>query len=118
MKIIWYLAGLALCACIALCARCNHLEGKLASEKTAHEQTRSERDNFRLQFEQERLNAEALGDNARACLAREALAQTNARERAKIMEMAKPGARSENGQIIDDATRAVVIERLNRGLRY
>lgn len=118
MKLAWYLAGILLCANIALCGRINHLDGKLTAEKTEHEATRQERDNFRAQFDQEQLKAEALGDNARACLAREALARTNARDRAKIMEMVKPRARTENENVVDDATRSAVIERLNRGLRF
>lgn len=114
----WYLAGILLCANIVLCGRINHLEGNLAAEKTEHEAARQERDRFRAQFEQEHLKAQALGDNARACLAREALAQTNARDRAEIMEMAKPRARTEDENVVDDATRSAVIERLNRGLRF
>lgn len=91
----------------------------LTAERLDHAKTRMERDDYRLKYEAEQLHADALFDNANACLEREARAQEDAKIRSRIMEKAKPRQRTENEkeEIVDDATRGAVIERLNRGLR-
>ena len=56
--------------------------------------------------------------NTQACLDREAKAQADAVERKAILEKAKPRARTqhEQEQVVDDATRKAIIDRLNRPL--
>lgn len=94
------------------------LRSALEAEKAAHALTLQERDDWKTQALTARTSAEALAENARACLAREAQAQADATERASIMEQAKPRPRTEveQAKVVDDETRSRVIERLNRGL--
>lgn len=106
-------------ACIGLLLwRTHYLDAELKLEKTAHEATRQERDNWKAQAEAALARAEALADTARACLAREAQARADAIERAAIMEVAKPRHRTETekAKVVDDETRKRVADRLNRPL--
>lgn len=119
MKLLWILV-----ACLAVNGafwifRANDLDNDLKLEKAAHEKTRIERDSWKMSFEDERNRSEALADNARRCLEREARAQADAQERAAIMEKAvtRPRTEEEKQKVVDDATRSAVIQRLNRGLR-
>lgn len=98
--------------------RAHGLENALNAEKAAHARTRAECDGWAKATLAARANAEALAENARACLEREAKAQADARERAAIMAQAKPKERSETekSRVVDDATRRRAVERLNRGL--
>lgn len=111
-------------ACITICIalgvvagsfklRSDNLESALHSEKLAHAQTRA-------QLENALSRAEALADNARRCLAREAQAQADAAERTVILANAATRERTpqEKEKVVDEATRSAVIDRLNRGLRY
>lgn len=88
------------------------IESSLAREKEAHSQTRKE-------LESALSRSEALADNARRCLAREAKAQADAAERTTILANASARERTpeEKEKVVDDATRSAVINRLNRGLR-
>lgn len=110
--------------CITLCItsglvagsfklRADHLECALHSEEAAHSQTQKELENAISR-------AEALAENTRRCLAREAQAQADASERAAILANAATRQRTaqEKEEVVDDATRNAVIERLNRGLRH
>lgn len=111
-------------ACIAVCIafgvaagafkyHADNLERALHSEKTAHSQTQKELENAISR-------SEALAENVRRCLAREAQAQADASERADILARAATRKRTaqEKEEVVDDATRNAVIDRLNRGLRY
>lgn len=111
------------CIILVLCSglaflRSNHMEIALERERTAHAATKMELDTWKAQAESAQLRAEALADNARACLAREARAQADASERAAIMAKVKPRIRTnvEKAQVADDETRSRVVGRLNRGL--
>lgn len=113
----------AVYVCIAACMglllwRTQYLGAELELEKAAHKATMRERDDWETQALAAKASAEALAENARACLAREAQAQADAAERAAIMAQVKPRPRTEAEQtkVVDDETRSRVIERLNRGL--
>lgn len=114
----WLLSLLA-AACICLLLwRVSDLNTELALEKAAHETTKKEREDWEAQAQAAKTSAEALADNARACLAREAQALADAAERATIMAEAKPRPRTkaEQTKVVDDETRRRVVDRLNRGL--
>lgn len=106
------ITGLASCAGFYR-YRASNFETALYSEKLAHSQTRKE-----LEYALSR--SEALAENTRRCLEREAQAQAAASERAAILANASTRQRTaqEKEEVVDDATRNAVIERLNRGLRY
>lgn len=90
-----------------------HYKDALEAEQTAHEQTRKE-------LEDAKVHAEALAENARLCLAREAQARQWAVERNDILGKAFLESRTpeEKEKVVDDETRNAVIKRLNRGLRF
>ena len=92
--------------------RASEVESGLAREKAAHAQTRAELDAALSR-------AEALADNARRCLAREAQAQADAAERTAILANAATRERTpqEKEKVVAEATRSAVIERINRSLR-
>lgn len=111
-------------ACITVCIalgvtagsfrlRSDNLERALHSEKLAHAQTQKELENALSR-------AEALAENTRRCLEREAQAQADSAERSAILAGAATRDRTpqEKEKVVDDATRSAVIDRLNRGLRY
>ncbi len=109
--------GFALAAAIQYFAA-QTLECSLAAERAAHAVTRQERDDWKVQAEAATTRAEALADNARRCLEREAQTQADAAERAAIMEAARPRPRTETEKAkgVDDETRKRVADRLNRPL--
>lgn len=115
-----YVVIVCITVCIALGVtagsfklRSDNLGRALHSEKQAHVQTRKELENAISR-------AEALADNARRCLAREAQAQADSAERSAILAGAAARERTpqEKEKVVDEATRSAVINRLNRGLRY
>lgn len=91
----------------------SNLRTDLGAEQLAHRETKTK-------LAREMARAEALADNARRCLAREALAQACAAERNAILANAAEEERTpeEKEKVADHATRNAVIERLNRGLRH
>lgn len=91
----------------------SEVESSLAREKEAHAQTRAKLDAALSR-------AEALAENTRRCLEREAQAQADSAERSAILAGAATRDRTpqEKEKVVDDATRSAVIDRLNRGLRY
>lgn len=105
--------------CAALCWRINQLENDLQVKRLELESAARIGEAWRREAEEAINRAEGLAENARRCLAREAQAQAAARERAAIMEAAKPVERTEadRKKVVDDATRKRVIDRLNRDLR-
>lgn len=111
------IACIIVIAAFASCAgifkfQANNFEAALHSEKLAHAQTQA-------QLENSLSRAEALADNARRCLAREAQAQADAAERTAILANAATRERTpqEKEKVVDEATRSAVIERINRSLR-
>lgn len=109
--------GIAACMGLLLW-RTQYLGSELELEKAAHKATMRERDDWEAQALAARASAEALAENARACLAREVRAQADAAERAAIMAQVKPRPRTEAEQtkVVDDETRKRVADRLNRPL--
>lgn len=109
--------GFALAAVVQYFAA-RGLESSLAAEKAVHAVTRQERDDWKAQAEEAAMRAEALAENARRCLEREAKARADAAERTAIMEAAKPRQRAETEKtkVVDDETRKRVADRLNRPL--
>lgn len=93
--------------------RIQSLKHSLEAEQTAHAQTRKE-------LEEAVSRADALAENARLCLAREAQARQWAVERNDILGKAFLENRTpeEKEKVVDDETRNAVIKRLNRGLRF
>lgn len=101
------------------------LEAALATERHAHEQTRTALDlaitegqRWILATDAITLSAEAQKVALESCLNREAQAQTDAQARKKILNSAKPRPRleTETKQVVDDETRARIASRLNRDL--
>ena len=113
---VWWLAAALLFSC--LLGRLAHVNGQLDAERAAHSVTARECDRWKTAAEAYRKNAEALADNARRCLEREAQAQADAAERAAIMDAARPRPRpeTEKARVVDDETRRRAVLRLNRGL--
>lgn len=113
----FFALGFALAAVVQFFA-VRALESSLAAEKAAHAVTRQERDDWKARAEAAATRAEALADNARRCLEREAQAQADAAERAAIMDAARPRPRTETekAKVVDDETRKRVADRLNRPL--
>lgn len=109
--------GFALAAVVQYFAA-RALESSLTAEEAAHAFTRQERDDWKARAEAAATRAEALADNARRCLEREAQTQADAAERAAIMEAARPRARTaeEKNKVVDDETRRRAALRLNRPL--
>ncbi len=109
--------GFALAAAVQYFAA-QTLERSLAAERAAHVVTRQERDDWKARAEAATTRAEALADNARRCLEREAQARADAAERAAIMKAARPRPRTETekARVVDDETRKRVADRLNRPL--
>ena len=89
------------------------LKNSLRTEQTAHAQTRKE-------LEEATSRADALAENARLCLAREAQARQWSAERNDILGKAFYETRTpeDKEKVVDNETRNAVINRLNRGLRF
>lgn len=107
--------GFALAAVVQYFAA-RALESSLTAEEAAHAVTRKERDDWKARAEAAATRTEALAENARRCLAREAQAQADAAERAAIMDAARPRPRTETEKVkvVDDETRKRTVARLNR----
>lgn len=91
-------------------------KGALDTERLHHAATAAERDHWQAAAEMYRQDAEAQGENARLCLAREAKAALDLAEREAIVRQAKPRVRSAEEKVVDDATRRRAVLRLNRPL--
>ena len=75
-----------------------------------------ERDQWRAAAEAYRQDAEAQAENARSCLARESEAARAETERRAIMRRASSVPPKKDVEVVDDETRRLVIDRLNRPL--
>lgn len=106
MKFVAFSLALALCGAL--------LWQDVTSERL--KSAEQERDHWKSQALAARMGAEALAENARRCLAREAQAQADAAERAAIMDAARPRPRTETEKVkvVDDETRKRTVARLNR----
>ncbi len=89
--------------------RLDHVSTRLSA-------TERERDQWRATAEAYRKDAEAQAENARSCLARESEAARAETERRAIMRRASPVPPKKDVEVVDDETRRLVIDRLNRPL--
>ena len=104
--------GLVLALALAfalLLWRLDHVSTRLSAAER-------ERDQWRAAAEAYRKDAEAQAENARLCLEREAKAGRDAEERAAIMRRASPVPQKKDVEVVDDETRRLVVDRLNRPL--
>lgn len=131
--------GTLLVVALGLLTGCVYLSGKLDAERAGHKTTRLERDNavkeglgWKAAAEAANEQREALRAAVNECLGREREAREDAAERAKILRDAVPVIRpperglpqaspvtaggNKNEIIVDDATRAKAMDRLNRPL--
>ncbi len=118
MRRFFICAAILGAVCAAFIWRINQLETDLQTKELALQKTIQEVRELRIEADSALARAEGLAENARRCLAREAKAQADARERVLIMRQAEPRTRTEaeKSKVVDDATRQRVINRLNSGL--
>ena len=109
--------GTVLALLVVSCAFLN-TRADLDAERLNHAATAKERDEWRAAAEAYQKDAEAQAENARQCLDREAKAARDAAERAAIVKQARlrPRTADEKDKVVDDETRARVVDRLNRPL--
>ena len=113
--VLWLVVALLISG---LLGRLAYVNSRFDAEKSEHEATRQELDRWRSAAEAYRQDSETQAENARLCLGREADAIRKARERAAIVERARPRARTveEKDKVVDDETRRRAVLRLNRPL--
>ena len=116
----------AACAVIALSLwRIDHLGGELEREKVEHRQTKAELAaalekgaGWEAACNEALASANAHSEATLACLKREVDAWLAAGERSAILQDARPRPRDEveKQQVVDDETRKLAADRLNRPL--
>lgn len=89
--------------------RLDHVSARLAA-------TERECGQWRAAAEAYRKDAVAQAENARSCLARESETTLAEAERRAIMRRASPTPPKKDVEVVDDETRRLVIDRLNRPL--
>lgn len=117
--------GAALIVAVGLLSGCVYLSGKLDTERAEHNTTRLERESavkaglgWKAVAGAANLQRDGLQAAVNECLNREQEARADAAERAAIMKLAAPRARTEAERkgVVDDATRKKAMDRLNRPL--
>ena len=117
------LAGLSAALLVAGGIRVENLSGALALEENRHAATKEalareveKGAGWKAAYEKALMAADAHRAATQACLDREVETRKAVEERAEILQAAQPRPRTdaEKRQVVDDATRARAVDRLNR----